>query len=85
MGVLTDWQYVSDIPPSFHFLSTSYFMALQDGPSSSSVCACLTPGISHFTKFPLSKDWYSENKVWLCLFSLLIECPLFLSPLSRQS
>lgn len=69
----------------FVFLSTSYFMALQDAPSSSSIFPCPDPGISHFTKFPFSKDWYSETKVWFYLFSPLMECPLFLSPLSRQS
>lgn len=77
--------YVFDIPPSFRFLSTSYFMALQDAPSSSCIFPYPSPGISHFTKFPFSTDWYSETKVWLYLFSLLMECPLFLSPPSRQS
>lgn len=65
------------------FWALLYFMALQDAPSSSSV-SCPSPGTSHLTKVSFSKG-YSETKIWLYVFSLLMGRPLFLSPLSRQS
>lgn len=67
----------------FVFWALLYFMALQDAPSSSSV-SCPSPGTSHLTKVSFSKG-YSETKIWLYVFSLLMGRPLFLSPLSRQS
>ena len=60
-GLLHTDGYASDLSSSLlseHFFS---FMALQDAPSSPPVLPCPSPGTSHLTKAPFSKERYSET------------------------